>query len=414
MNKTDIWVYADFDGYPEPQIVGLLSAQQAKGRKAFAFTFEPEFLESFPNLVLDPELGFFHGPQYPADKEMFGMFSDAMPDRWGRMLIKRRFVSLSTKTPNLTLQEPDFLVGIQDETRMGALRFKLDPEGPFVSQFGTAPVPPITSIRELQQAALGLEKDESEEDAQNWLSILIAPGSSLGGARPKANVKDPEGNLWIAKFPSQSDYDDKGAWEYVLYQLAIKAGINMAPSSIMQVQGPYHTFLTKRFDRAGKKRIHFASAMTMTGYHESSLRDQQASYLEIAEFIRFNGAAPSMDLQQLWRRILFNVLVSNTDDHLRNHGFLLKKDGWHLSPAYDLNPNPDGIGLSLAIDLEHNECNLDLVMEVGEFFDLDLKQMHLIREEVVNAVRLWMEVAHQTGITRPGISRMTPAFRLTN
>ncbi|MDX2071581.1 MAG: HipA domain-containing protein [Haliscomenobacter sp.] len=224
----------------------------------------------------------------------------------------------------------------------------------------TTQSPPISSIRELQQAAQIIESDAENKEIKKWLAILVAPGSSLGGARPKANVRDEQGHPWIAKFPSQHDEVDKGAWEFLLYKLALAAGIVMAESQIMKVSGKHHTFLTKRFDRAQGERIHFASAMTMTGNNEESLKTYTPSYLDLAEFIRFSGVNIKADLQQLWRRIVFHIAVSNADDHLRNHGFLLSPNGWKLSPAYDLNPSTDKDGLALNIDIDSNALDFEL------------------------------------------------------
>ena len=322
-NETDIWVYAHWLGMKQPKCMGILSAHQAKGRKAFSFEYDPDWIQTQEQTIFDPDIGWFSGPQFPSGKENFGMILDSLPDRWGRTLMKRRAAQIAKEAnkriPNL--YEIDFLLGVQDESRMGALRFKGNPEGSFLNEDTSFPIPPISSIRELQYAAQIIESDADSAEIKKWLSVLLAPGSSLGGARPKANVYDGQGHLWIAKFPSKNDENDKSTWEFLTYLLAIQAGISMSESVIQKVSGKYHTFLTKRFDRIQKERIHFASAMTMTGYSEEILKDTSASYLEIAEFIQFSGAYPRADLHQLWRRIVFNIAVSNTDDHLRNHGF---------------------------------------------------------------------------------------------
>jgi serine/threonine-protein kinase HipA len=294
---------------------------------------------------------------------------------------------------------------------MGALRFKLDPEGPFLAQ-NHIPIPPFSSIRELQQAANVVEGDTGHQSMRKWLAILLAPGSSLGGARPKANVKDEAGELWIAKFPSRYDDVDKGAWEYVLYQLACNAGITMAESRILKVGNQFHTFLTKRFDRQHQQRIHFASAMTMTGNNEETIKEKAVSYLDLAEFIRFSGANAKEDLPQLWRRIVFHLAVSNTDDHLRNHGFLLSPQGWRLSPAYDLNPSMDKDGLSLNIDMESNALSYDLAFSVGQYFDLDLQAMQGILEQVQRSVRQWRSIALKAGIRKAELDLMASAFKV--
>ncbi len=228
--------------------------------------------------------------------------------------------------------------------------------------------------------------------------MLIAPGSSLGGARPKANFADSSKNLWIAKFPSKNDKIDKAAWELLAYRLALKSGINMSESRITKLSGSYNTFLTKRFDRILNERIHFASAMTMTGNYEEKLKDKNASYLEIAEFIKYSGAENMEDLHQLWRRVVFNISISNTDDHLRNHGFLLSNKGWRLSPAYDINPSIDTDGLALNIDMDNNALDFDLAKSVGEYFMLNTKQMEEILTQVNSVVAKWRIHANAIGI----------------
>ena len=295
---------------------------------------------------------------------------------------------------------------------MGALRFKTDPNGDFLDNNKNTSTPPWSSIRELQNAAYIFENDIDNEEASSYLSVLIAPGSSLGGARPKANVLDDDKNLWIAKFPSKTDTVDKAAWEFLTYQLAINAGIEMAASRIDRIAGNYNTFFTKRFDRENGERIHFASAMTMTGNSEDNIRDNQASYLDIAEFISTYGANIEANLHQLWRRIIFNIAISNTDDHLRNHGFILTKEGWILSPAYDLNPSIDKDGLALNIDTHNNDLDFELAKNVGEYFRLNRQQMETIIQEVLESVRQWKILANKIGISRGEQELMIKAFRI--
>jgi serine/threonine-protein kinase HipA len=374
---------------PEPKVIGILSAQQAKGKKAFSFEYDKNWLKTEQKFLLDPDIQLYGGPQYPNQKENFGIFLDSMPDTWGRTLMKRREAQ-QAKDKNekpKTLYDIDFLLGVYDESRMGALRFKTDPNGDFMDNNKTASTPPWSSIRELQNAAANFEKDEDSAEAKKWLSVLMAPGSSLGGARPKANVLDADKSLWIAKFPSKTDTTDKAAWEFLAHLLAVKAGIEMAPCRIEKISGTHHTFFTKRFDRENGERIHFASAMTTTGNNEDTIRDNQASYLDIAEFISNHGANIENNLHQLWRRIIFNIAISNTDDHLRNHGFILTKEGWIVSPAYDLNPSIDKDGLALNIDTENNALDFELAKSVGEYFRLNNNQMEVIIQEVVEITK---------------------------
>lgn len=413
-NKTDIYVYAHWQTMTEPKIIGILSAQQAKGKKAFSFEYDTNWLKSEQKFMLDPDIQLYGGPQYPNQKENFGIFLDSMPDTWGRTLMKRRAAQWAKenkeKTP--TLYDIDFLLGVYDESRMGALRFKIDPNGDFLDNNKAASTPPWSSIRELQNAANSFENDADNDEISKWLAVLIAPGSSLGGARPKANVLDTDKSLWIAKFPSKTDTIDKAAWEFLAYQLAINAGIEMAPCRIDKIMGSHNTFFTKRFDRENGERIHFASAMTMTGNNEDTIRDNQASYLDIAEFISTNGANIEANLHQLWRRIIFNIAISNTDDHLRNHGFILTKEGWILSPAYDLNPSIDKDGLALNIDTDNNDLDFELAKSVGEYFRLSTTQMETILQEVLQVTNNWKDVAKEIGIPRAEQELMEKAFKL--
>lgn len=410
--KLDIYVYAHWQGMPEAKLIGVLAAHYAKGKKAFSFEYDSNWIKSEHQLQLDPDIQFYSGPQYPNNKENFGVFLDSMPDTWGKTLMKRR-AAQEAKEKNeraSTLYEIDFLLGVYDESRMGALRFKLNPDGPFLDDNEYSPTPPWSSVRQLQEAAKNFENDTDNEETKKWLALLMAPGSSLGGARPKANILDEHGNLWIAKFPSKNDNIDKGAWEFLVFLLAINCGIDMAPSRIEKVVGKYHTFFTQRFDRVREERIHFSSAMTMTGNNEDTIRDNPASYLDMAEFIQNNGANIDENLSQLWRRIIFNIAVSNTDDHLRNHGFILTSKGWVLSPAYDINPSIDKDGLALNIDMENNALDVELAISVGEYFRLNNEQMDSIIKEVLGSVGQWKKIAGEIGISRGEQELMASAF----
>ena len=412
--KLDIYVFAHWKPIQEPELIGILSALNAKGKKAFSFEYNKNWIKSKNQMLLDPDIQFYSGPQYPNNKENFGVFFDSMPDTWGRTLMKRRAAQEAATIDEKakTLYEIDYLLGVYDESRIGALRFKTDLNGPFLDNNNQTPTPPWSSIRELQDAAHNFENDTKSDEARQWLAILMAPGSSLGGARPKANIIDNDKNLWIAKFPAKNDTTDKATWEFLAYQLALKAGINMSECKIQKVTGNYHTFFTKRFDRENGERIHFASAMTMTGNNEVNIKDHQASYLELAEFIQNHGSNVESNLEQLWRRIVFNIAISNTDDHLRNHGFIIKKEGWELSPAYDLNPSIDKDGLALNIDMDNNALDYDLAKSVGMYFRLDENQMNTILSQVLEAVAQWKEIATKIGISNKEIELMEKAFNL--
>jgi serine/threonine-protein kinase HipA len=411
--KTDIWVYAHWLGMPEPQLIGVLSAQQAKGRKAFNFTYEKAWIRSKAQMLLDPDIQWYSGAQYPLGKENFGVFLDSMPDTWGRTLMKRRAAAKAKeeKIVAKTLYDIDYLLGVYDESRMGALRFKLDPDGPFLDNDLHFPVPAWSELRTLQHGAELIESD-NEEEVNKGLALLLAPGSSLGGARPKANILDETGHPWIAKFPSKNDTVDQAAWEFLAYRLAQMAGVDMSEAQLLSISGRFRTFLTKRFDRQNGERIHFASAMTMTGNSEETIKDQPASYLDLAEFIQTHGSNISADLHQLWRRIVFNLMVSNTDDHLRNHGFLLDDKGWRLAPAYDINPSIDKDHLALNIDTDSNSLDLELARSVGEYFDLNKEGIDTIIDEVRSVCAQWQQVAKELKISRNELELMAPAFNL--
>ena len=412
-NKTNIWVYAHWVGMPEPTCIGILSAHQAKGKKAFSFEYDPNWIRSKTQMLLDPEIQWYTGQQFSNKEQNFGIFLDSMPDTWGRTLMKKRAAQKAKEEnkPVPTLYDIDFLLGVYDENRMGALRFKLSPDGPFLDNDHAAAAPPSYSIRELQHAADIIESDVDNKDVKKWIAMLMAPGSALGGARPKANILDDHGHPMIAKFPSRNDTIDKAAWEFLAYRLALQAGIEMTESKIQHIAGRHNTFFTKRFDRIGGERVHFASAMTMTNNNEDTIRDNQASYLDLAEFIQYSGGNIQADLHQLWRRIIFNIAISNTDDHLRNHGFILEDIGWKLSPAYDINPSIDKDGLALNIDQDDNSLDFNLAKSVGKYFQLTIPEMDAIIKEVIAPVRNWRVIATEIGIPRAEQELMEPAFR---
>jgi len=413
-DKTNIWVYAHWKGMILPKCIGILSAQQAKGRKAFSFSYDTDWIRSHEQLLIDPDIAWYSGSQYPNTKENFGVFLDSMPDTWGRTLMKRR-AALHAKEQSLPvskLYDIDFLLGVHDFCRMGALRFKKDPGGDFLDNDPVTPVPPWSSIRELQHCAELIESNIDTAEVRKWLAMLMAPGSSLGGARPKANILDEHGQPWIAKFPSKNDTVDKGAWEYLAYRLAVDVGIEMAESRLEHIAGSYHTFFTKRFDREKQVRIHFASAMTMSGKNEELIRDETPSYLDIVEFIQFSGVHVNEDLHQLWKRLIFSIYISNTDDHLRNHGFVLTREGWRLSPAYDINPSVDKEGLALNIDVDNNALDIGLAKSVGVYFRLGEKEMDRIIDQVKSVVSGWQELATEIGIPRSEQTLMAAAFRI--
>lgn len=356
--------------------------------------------------LLDSDLQLYAGLHYLNDdvKVNFGMFLDSSPDRWGRILMRRREAAMARleERKENNLFEIDYLLGVYDGHRMGALRFKLEIDGPLNDNKKLAS-PPWASIRELEQISLRLEDEDvvNDSDYLNWLNMLVASGSSLGGARPKASIIDKNDELWIAKFLSKNDGEDIGAWEMVTYELALKAGIEMSEYRAQKFSSKYHTFLTKRFDRTQEgKRIHFASAMTLLRHKDGQDYSDGVSYLELVEFITSNGANVEKDLKQLWRRIVFSICVSNTDDHLRNHGFILTNKGWILSPAYDINPVETGTGLKLNISENDNALDLNLALDVAEYFRLEDDEASGIIIEVTKAVDNWRVIANKLGLSR--------------
>jgi serine/threonine-protein kinase HipA len=414
--KKEILVYAHWQGLTDPVKTGTLTLTQGKGKEVFSFEYTADWLQSGFTQMLDPDLQFYPGAYYPRDEKVnFGVFMDSCPDRWGRVLMQRREAAMARMEGRTAgeLMESDYLLGVFDDHRMGALRFKTDEEGPFLNDNKKMASPPWTSLRELEEASLKFEEGNiNDPEYIKWVNMLIAPGSSLGGARPKASVADTEGSLWIAKFPSRMDDKDIGAWEMVVNELAQKAGLNIAQGMVQRFNNRYHTYLTKRFDRTENgERVHFASAMTLLGYTDGE-KSAGASYLELVEFITRNGVAVDRDLGELWRRIVFSICVKNTDDHLRNHGFLLTDGGWLLSPAYDINPNEYGKGLHLNISDMDNSLNLDLALEVAEYFRLGNDKANKTIKQIKNAVGAWKEFALKYKIPDAEQDRMAQAFSI--
>jgi serine/threonine-protein kinase HipA len=417
-----IAVYADWDRLPTPLRLGVLHAQRGAGREIFEFAFDTTALihPAVLNLQLDPRLGLFEGGQHPPQgHETFGVFADASPDRWGRLLMRRRLEReqrAGQVGKAVRLHESDYLLGVHDAFRVGALRFRLDDAGDFLDNRHGVAAPPFVQLRELEAASLALERDEDNTAAagDDWLRMLIAPGGSLGGARPKASVVDPNGHLWIAKFPSVRDKHDVGAWELVVHTLARSCELRVPESLARRFANPHHTFLVKRFDRTMEgRRLHFASAMTLTGHKDGDDASTGASYLEIARVLIDHGAQTDADLRELWSRIVFNLLVSNTDDHLRNHGFILVPGkGWRLSEIYDMNPVPESHGLKLNISEADNALDLDLARSVASYFRIDAKAENEIIGHSQAVVKQWSKIAARLGIPVREQQRMASAFGL--
>lgn len=417
-----IAVYADWDGLPVPLRLGMLHARRGAGREVFEFEFDAAALAhpAVAKLRLDPRLGLFEGRQHPAQgNETFGVFADASPDRWGRMLMRRRLEREQRAGQTgkaVRLHESDYLLGVHDAFRVGALRLRQGDAGDFLDNRHGAAAPPFVQLRELEAASLALERDEDNTSAagDDWLRMLIAPGGSLGGARPKASVVDPNGHLWIAKFPSVRDEHDVGAWEMVVHTLARGCGLRVPESLARRFANPHHTFLVKRFDRTAQgRRLHFASAMTLTGHKDGDDASTGASYLEIARVLTDHGAQTDADLRELWSRIVFNMVVTNTDDHLRNHGFILVPGkGWRLSEAYDMNPVHESHGLNLNISEADNAMDLDLARSVAPYFRVTAEAANEIIERSQGVVRQWPKIAASLGVPVREQERLASAFQL--
>ncbi|MHB1921480.1 MAG: type II toxin-antitoxin system HipA family toxin [Chitinophagaceae bacterium] len=414
--KRHLQVYAHWQGWDHPALMGVLSSERLKGKEIFSFNYTKQWLDSGFAQYIDPALQLYMGPQYLDDsKDNFGVFLDSSPDRWGRLLMRRREAAIARaeKRKENTFFETDYLLGVFDGHRMGGIRFKTDPGGAFLNDNAAMASPPWTSLKDLEYASLQLEKDDAVNDPDylKWLNMLVAPGSSLGGARPKASVLDGKKHLWIAKFPSNNDQKDIGGWEMVVHELAIKAGLNVAEGTARQFSKKQHTFLTKRFDRTNTgERIHFASAMTLLGLNDGNDHIEGISYLHLAEFLMRSGANVVCDLEELWRRIVFNICVSNTDDHLRNHGFLLSNSGWLLSPAFDINPVENGTGLKLNITLTDNALDLEIALEVAGEFRVKKERANEIIKLVKASVSKWRLVAEKNKLPKAEQELLANAF----
>ena len=414
-SEKTILVYENWSG-PEPIRMGTLYVTAARGQEACSYAYDERWLEEhgggFP---MDPDLSFYRGRQYtPLDKRMFGLFADSCPDRWGRLLMNRREAIAARREERRPrrLAESDYLLGVYDAARMGALRFRMKEDSPFLSNDEAMATPPWIRLRELEHASREFENDESGLE-EKWLRQLLAPGSSLGGARPKATVQDTDGTLWIAKFPSRHDEYNSGAWEKVAHDLARMCGLNVPESRLETFSEGGSTFLVQRFDRKGAARVHFSSAMTLLGQTDGSAFENGTGYLDLAAFLRSDGAEPKKDLEELWKRIVFNISISNTDDHLRNHGFLLSKTGWRLSPAYDMNPVPYGDTLTLNINGYDNRMDYELAAETAEYYGIRSRDASRMMETITTTVaRNWRPLAEKYGLGRKAQEYMWPAFAL--
>lgn len=392
------------------RIVGTLAGNRSRTGRVFSFGYDEGWLARRDRFTLDPSLGLYEGEQFA--EALPGIFTDAAPDRWGRKLLERREMILAKREGRRprTLDDWDFLIGVSDELRMGALRLANPDNGRFLDE-RLPEVPANARLRELEHLAREAEEEripESEED--EWLRILLVPGSSLGGTRPKTNFREASGALWIAKFPSREDRRDVGAWEYVMHELARRSGIEVPNTQLFRLASVYRTFCSKRFDRVDEMRRLYASAITLTGKRDGD----DASYLDLVEAITFYGDPQSIeaDLEQLFRRLVFNILAANRDDHLRNHGFLRASRGWRISPVFDLNPAPEKNEHSLAVDETSHIPDLDAAYQTAGLYRVSRGRAAIIVGEIRAAVDTWREVATRADISRHEMDALAGAFEM--
>jgi serine/threonine-protein kinase HipA len=397
MQSQEFYVYIDVDG--NTYLVGRLWSYFRSGRETASFEYDKSWLSNLLRFSLEPALALYEG-KYHTEKSLFGSIGDSAPDRWGRILMRRFEAERCREQNPRTLNEIDYLILVDDNLRQGALRFRKPNSDKFLSSSAKT-VPLLTDLPKLLAASANiLDNVELSED----LRLLLAPGSSLGGARPKACVRDENGSLYIAKFSQKTDEFSVVPWEAVALTLAKNAGIDVPEWRLTK-----DAIIIKRFDRKKQTRIPFLSAMSMLGADDN---DSGHSYLEIADAITRYGASPKNDLRELWRRIVFSILISNTDDHLRNHAFLYEiGKGWKLSPAYDLNPSPYGKkALSLNISETDNSLSLELALSVMNYFQLSMKDTNSIMEEVKLSVKNWRNVAADLGVNGQEIKIMEYAI----
>lgn len=408
-------VHADLEQFADPRLMGMLRYRPGGSGDIFSFEYDEAWLRSPVALAFDPDLALVPGPLYPAaGRANFGIFLDSSPDRWGRVLMQRR-ENIRARRENRrprSLTEWDFLLGVHDETRSGALRFRAPEGGVFIDCDDHLAAPPLTSLRALQAASLQFEQhvdDEEHSEYEHWLTQLFAPGSSLGGARPKASVRDETGALCLAKFPSRQDRRDIGAWEIVAHRLAAKAGIRVPPTRALRMPKNAHTtFLARRFDRtAARRRLAFVSAMTLTQRADG---EAGASYLELVDLLQSRGANAHADCVELFRRVVFSILIHNTDDHLRNHGFFIGEQGLSLSPAYDINPSVERTDLTLAINEFDTACDVSIALDAYRDYGLSKQEASDVVRQVRAAVAVWKDEAAQLRIPRAEQALMARAF----
>lgn len=410
-----IYVYADFDWLKTAVLVGELGYESLRGTDSYSFCYDHNWLRQYSDLYLSADINNYTGLQFTQpDRDIFGCFGDALPDRWGRLLLNRReqIRAQEKKRPVRKLSSYDYLLGIDDYSRMGGFRFKESPDGEFINCDATLRIPPLTDIQVLVAASMEVEKSEERNllPDKKWLLQLVHPGTSLGGARPKAGVLNEEGELCVAKFPSRNDEYDISLWEHLSHLLAKEAGVEAAETQAIATGEKYHTLLSKRFDRTTDgRRKHFASAMTLLGLTDGCNAQTGNGYLDIVDFILQHCCDVEANLQQLYRRVAFNIAIHNSDDHFRNHGFLLTPKGWTLSPAYDLNPTFND-HQSLLINATTNRSDLQLLLASSEEYMIGKEEATHIIEEVKDGVSQWRSMAIRIGIAKREMDLFAQVF----
>lgn len=410
-------VFADFDWLDKSELVGELCYEKLRGSDSYAFQYDEHWLKGHAEVKLSEDINNYPGMQYTQPgQDVFGCFSDALPDRWGRTMLKRREQILASEEKRAvrSLSSFDYLMGIDDFSRMGGFRFKKELEGEFINVSASLKIPPLTELKDLLHASREIEKSEEANvlPEKKWIAQLIQPGSSLGGARPKASVLDEKGNLCIAKFPSRKDDYDTGLWEHFSHLLAQKAGIEVAQTKVLGGLGKYHTFLSRRFDRKDEaKRVHFASSMSLLGLKDGDNAQGGYGYLDMVDFILQGCCDVEQNLQELYRRVAFNMCIGNSDDHFRNHGFLLTQKGWTLSPAYDMNPTLNEYQ-SLLVNESSNKADISVLLDSCESYLIKKEIAANIIQEVQTAVSGWESLAVQLQIPVREMTLFKDRFKL--
>lgn len=409
-----LFVYADFDWLETPQLIGELSCDSVRVSEVYGFSYDKEWLAKYGDVFLSEDLQNYIGIQYNRqERDIFACFSDALPDRWGRTLLNRReqIAAADEKRAVRRLTSFDYLMGIDDASRMGGFRFSETLGGKYINCEENLRVPPLANVKELMCAAREIELSEENHTlpSKKWLIQLLHPGTSLGGARPKASVVDEDGALTVAKFPSRKDEYDVAQWELFCHVMGRKAGLNVAETRTINGED-YHILLSKRFDRdCDGKRIHFASALTLLGLTDGDNASTGYGYTDIVDFIVQHGCNVEKNLEELYRRVAFNIIVGDSDDHFRNHGFLLTRKGWELSPAYDINPTLAD-NQSLLINHTTNESNLNTLLASAGDYMLTTDKATRIITEVKMAMKSWRTEARKLGLPQRDIDMFAPRF----